>query len=350
MEQKELVIGDLRAKIPVIQGGMGVGISLSGLAGAVAAAGGIGIISTAQVGFREPGFAADPIGANLQAIGREIAKARETAPEGIIGVNIMVATRRYEDYVRAAVEAGADLIISGAGLPMMLPELVKGSRTKILPIVSSRKAFDVITRYWWKKYNRLPDGVVVEGPRAGGHLGFSREELNTYTPETYDEEIKRILSGARELGAAHQAKIPVIVAGGIYERKDMDHYLAMGASGVQMGTRFVTTYECDAAEQYKQAYINAGKEDIVIVDSPVGMPGRALQNPFLDRVKAGERFMKGCRQCISTCKPQTSPYCITEALVNAAEGRTEEGLIFCGSNAWRASKIESVQEIMEEFA
>lgn len=350
MNKKELVIGNLRARIPVIQGGMGVGISLSGLAGAVAAAGGIGIISTAHIGYREADFAKDSHACNLRAIGQEVTKAREIAKGGIVGVNIMVATKQYEEYVKAAVKAGVDLIISGAGLPMTLPELVKGSDTKIVPIVSSRKALQVIIRYWMKKYNRLPDAVVVEGPRAGGHLGFSKEELAAYTSETYDEEIVRILDFADQLEELHQVKIPVVIAGGIYERKDMDHYLAMGASGVQMATRFVTTKECDASDRYKQAYLDAKEEDIVIVESPVGMPGRALRNQFLERVKAGERFMRGCKQCISTCNPQLSPYCITEALINAVEGRIEEGLIFCGSNVFRGKKLETVQKIMEEFA
>ena len=343
MQKKQLVIGDLCAKVPVIQGGMGVGVSLSGLAGAVAKAGGIGIISTAQIGYREPDFATNPIACNLRAIDKEIKKARELADGGIIGVNIMVATRQYEDYVRAAVAAGADCIISGAGLPLTLPELTKGSATKIAPIVSSAKSLSVISRYWMKKYQRQPDFVVIEGPLAGGHLGFTKEELDCLTPQTYDLEIQAIIHMAEEMN------VPVVVAGGVYTRQDMEHYLSLGASGVQMATRFVTTKECDASDAYKQAYIAAGKEDIVIVKSPVGMPGRAIHNAFLDRVAAGERFMRGCRQCIKTCNPATSPYCITEALINAVEGRLEEGLIFCGSNAYRAEKIETVAEIMEEF-
>lgn len=344
MKVEELRIGDLCARIPVVQGGMGVGVSLSKLAGAVAAAGGVGVISTAQIGFRDPEFATNPIETNLKAIGEEIAKARKLANGGVLGVNIMVATRRYEDYVKAAVEAGIDLIISGAGLPMTLPSLVENARTKIAPIVSSAKALSVITKYWMKKYNRKPDMVVIEGPAAGGHLGFSREEIDRYTKEAYDEEIKVILAMTREM------EVPAVVAGGIYTREDMEHYLSMGASGVQLATRFVTTEECDASDAYKQAYINAKKDDIVIVSSPVGMPGRAIHNAFLDKVNAGERFMRGCRQCIITCKPATAPYCITEALINAVEGRLDEGLIFCGSNAYRAERIERVADIMEEFA
>ena len=187
---------------------------------------------------------------------------------------------------------------------------------------------------------------MIEGPQAGGHLGFSNEELKTYTLQSYDEEIKSIMECAKEM----ELDAPVIVGGGVYTREDMEHYLAMGADGVQMGTRFVTTKECDASEAYKQAYIDAKKEDIVIVKSPVGMPGRAIYNAFLEKVKAGERFMRGCKQCIKSCNPATAPYCITEALINAVEGRLDEGLIFCGSNAYRAQKIESVADIMEEFS
>lgn len=340
-----LRIGDICPQIPVIQGGMGVGISLSGLASAVAKCGGIGIISTAQIGFRDPDYAQNPLACNLKAVTAEIHKAKEAACGGYIGVNIMTATKQYEEYVKAAVKAGADCIISGAGLPMNLPELVKNSRTKIAPIVSSRKSLSVIAKYWQKKYEKTPDFVVVEGPMAGGHLGFSETELETYRRKSYDDEVKNILALALQI----DQNMPVIVAGGIYTREDMLHYLKLGASGVQLGSRFVTTQECDAHENYKQAYIKAKKEDIVIVKSPVGMPGRAICNTFLERVKAGERFIGGCRQCIKNCDPVKIPYCITQALINAAEGRTEEGLLFCGENAWRADRIEKVSDIMEEF-
>lgn len=337
-------IGNLKVPVPVIQGGMGVGVSLSSLAGAVAAAGGVGVISTAQIGYRDPDFAKVPIGSNLKAIGEEVKKARALAKNGVIGVNIMVVTQQYQEYVKAAVEAGVDLIISGAGLPMELPGLVAGSDVKIAPIVSSKRALQVILRYWKKHYDRKPDLVIIEGPKAGGHLGFSREELTKYETENYDSVIEEILALTKPEG------IPVVVAGGVYTRQDMEHCLALGADGVQLATRFVTTYECDAHPAYKQAYIDAKPEDIVIVKSPVGMPGRAIRNGFLEQVEQGNRFMKGCRKCITTCDPQTVPYCITQALINAVEGRVEEGLLFCGSNAYLASKLEHVQEIMEEFS
>ena len=343
------MIGDLTAKIPVIQGGMGVGISLSRLAGSVAACGGVGVISTAQIGWREPDFREHPFEANYRAIGKEIQKAREIAEGGIIGVNIMVATQRYEEYVKTAVKAGVDLIISGAGLPIDLPKYVEGTKTKIAPIVSSLKSLNVICRMWERKYKKAPDLVVIEGPKAGGHLGFSREELDTFTDESYDGVIRSIIEKVKEYGEKFSKKIPVVVAGGIYDRADMDHALSLGADGVQMGTRFVTTEECDAAPEYKQAYIRAEKEDICIVQSPVGMPGRAIKNAFMDRVKTEKCRIEHCYHCIVTCRPAEIPYCITQALVNAAEGRVEDALLFCGSNACRSHKIEKVEDITKEL-
>lgn len=349
VEVKPLVIGDLIAKVPLIQGGMGVGISLSSLAGAVAAEGGIGVISTAQIGYREPDFDTDPIGANLRAIKTEIQKARRIAKEGILGVNIMVATRRYEDYVKAAVEAGIDLIISGAGLPMDLPKLVGAAKTKLAPIVSGVKSAQVIMRYWWKKYSRMPDAVVIEGPLAGGHLGFHKEQLEDIEGLHYDDEVRAIIEQVGATATEHETDIPVIMAGGVYTRDDMEHYLEMGAAGVQMATRFVTTYECDADDAYKQAYIDAAKEDIVIVQSPVGMPGRAILNPFMKRAKEGQIPHGKCHLCVSTCTPDRTPYCITDALVNAVKGKIEDALLFCGANAYRATKLEHVKDIMDEF-
>lgn len=347
---KTLKIGELTARIPVIQGGMGVGISLSGLAGSVAACGGVGVISTAQIGYRDPEFKKDPIGTNLRVIGEEIQKAREIAKGGILGVNIMVATKQYAEYVKAAVKAGIDLIISGAGLPMELPKLVAGSKTKIAPIVSTVKAARVICRFWDHHYQRMPDLVVIEGPKAGGHLGFSRKQLEEFTQESYDQEIRGILAEVKKYADKYEKEIPVVVAGGIFTREDMLHAMELGADGVQMGTRFVTTWECDASEAYKQSYLHAKKEDIVIVDSPVGMPGRAIRNRFLEEKENRREPIKRCYQCIATCNPADTPYCITKALVHAAKGETDEALLFCGENAWRCEKMEHVADIMAEFA
>lgn len=347
---KTLKIGELTARIPVIQGGMGVGISLSGLAGSVAACGGVGVISTAQIGYRDPEFEKDPIKTNLRVIVEEIQKAREIAKGGILGVNIMVATKQYAEYVKAAVKAGIDLIISGAGLPMELPKLVAGSKTKIAPIVSTVKAARVICRFWDHHYQRMPDLVVIEGPKAGGHLGFSRKQLEEFTPVTYDQEIRGILAEVKKYADKYGKEIPVVVAGGIFTREDMLHAMELGADGVQMGTRFVTTWECDASEAYKQTYLHAKKEDIVIVDSPVGMPGRAIRNRFLEEKESRRESIKKCYQSIATCNPANTPYCITRALVHAAKGETDDALLFCGENAWRCEKMEHVADIMAEFA
>lgn len=349
LEIKPLKIGDLVAKIPVIQGGMGVGISLSNLAGSVALEGGIGIISTAQIGFQRPDFEKNPIATNLRAIGEEIKKAREIAKGGILGVNIMVATKDYEEYVKAAVKAGVDLIISGAGLPTTLPKLIEGSKTKIAPIVSSLKAADVICKIWDRKYKKTPDMVVIEGGRAGGHLGFSVEELEKFDQKEYDKEIEKIISLVNEYGKKYEKTIPVVVAGGVFDRNDLLHYLEIGASGVQIASRFVATDECDAHEKYKEAYLKANKEDIVIVKSPVGLPGRAIKNSFLERLKKGPIKVEKCRKCLADCNPATIPYCITQALINAARGDVDNGLLFCGDNVHRIEKMVHVRDIMEEF-
>ena len=347
---KTLKIGELTARIPVIQGGMGVGISLSGLAGSVAACGGVGVISTAQIGYRDPEFEKDPIKTNLRVIGEEIQKARKIAKGGILGVNIMVATKQYAEYVKAAVKAGIDLIISGAGLPMELPKLVAGSKTKIAPIVSTVKAARVICRFWDHHYQRMPDLVVIEGPKAGGHLGFSRKQLEEFTPVTYDQEIRGILAEVKKYADKYGKEIPVVVAGGIFTREDMLHAMELGADGVQMGTRFVTTWECDASEAYKQTYLHAKKEDIVIVKSPVGMPGRAILNTFQKKVRAGEKIPHSpCHGCLHKCNPAEIPYCITDALIHAAKGEVEDALLFCGANAYKATKIETVEEVVQDL-
>ncbi|MCI9558938.1 MAG: nitronate monooxygenase [Lachnospiraceae bacterium] len=363
-----LVIGDLIAKYPVIQGGMGVGISLSSLAGAVAKAGGIGIISTAQIGFRDPDFLKDPMGANMRAIGTEFEKARAIAPDGIIGFNIMVATKNYAQYVKEAVKAGADLIISGAGLPVDLPGYLEEAkriagetmRTKLAPIVSTAKSAMVICKMWDRKYKKAPDLVVIEGPLAGGHLGFSREQLSEYradtdnVPETYDataydEEVRGILKVVKQYEEKYDKSIPVVLAGGIYTRQDVEHAFDLGADGVQVATRFVTTEECDAPMSYKQTYIDAKKEDIVITKSPVGMPGRAIRNRFLDYVADHKAKIEHCYQCLEHCDPKNIPYCITKALSNAAEGDLDHALLFCGSNAYRADKIETVEHVIYDL-
>lgn len=347
---KPFAIGNLKIEKPIIQGGMGIGISLGNLSGAVAKAGGVGIISAAQIGFQEPDFETNTKEANLRAVQKEFEKARAIAPKGVIGFNIMVAMRHYEEYVKAAVKAGADLIISGAGLPTDLPKLTEGSKTKIAPIVSTEKSAKVILRYWDKKYHRVPDLLVIEGPKAGGHLGFDREQLEFFHPKAYDEEVCLIMNVVKEYEKKYEAHIPVAIAGGIFNAEDADHAFSLGANAIQVASRFVTTEECDADIRFKEAYLKAEEEDVFIVQSPVGMPGRAILNSFMEKVKAGEKQTPGkCLGCLRNCEPAEIPYCITQALINAVKGNVEEGLLFCGANVWQQKKIETVKEVMDSL-
>lgn len=353
MDRKPLKIGNIEAKLPVIQGGMGVGISLGGLAGAVAKEGGIGIISAAQIGFRDPQFDRDPKAANLRAVKKEYEKARAIAPDGIIGFNLMVAMRGYEDYVKAVIDAGADLIISGAGLPTELPKFAEGSDIKLAPIVSTAKSASVILKYWDRKYRRVPDLLVIEGPKAGGHLGFHLDELKTYQEQSgnpYDEEVKQILCLVKKYEEHYERKIPTALAGGIFDREQADHAFPLGVDAIQVATRFVTTQECDADIRYKEAYLDADEQDIMIVKSPVGMPGRAIRNSLIERVMAGEKIPHSpCHGCLQKCNPAEIPYCITDALVHAAKGELQEALLFCGADAYRAKRMETVKEVLDSL-
>ena len=350
MEYNPLKIGSLELKKPIIQGGMGIGISLGNLAGAVAKQGGMGIISAAQIGFREPDFEVNTKEANLRAIRKEYELAKSIFPEGIIGFNIMVAMRHYEDYVKEAVNAGADIIISGAGLPTELPKLTEGSNTKIAPIVSTEKSAKVILRYWDKKYKCTADMIVIEGPKAGGHLGFDRAQLNEFDQKTYDQEVIRILQVVKEYAEKYDVDIPVALAGGITNANDVQHAFDLGVDAVQVASRFVTTSECDADIEFKKSYLNTNEKDIVIVQSPVGMPGRAILNPFMGQIMNGlKQTPKKCLGCLRNCNPSEIPYCITQALINAVKGNVDEGLLFCGANVWKAEKIETVKEVMDSL-
>ena len=350
MEARPLKMGNIEAKVPLIQGGMGVGISLGRLAGAVAKEGGIGIISAAQIGFKEPDFDTNTKEANLRAIQKEYDKARAIAPDGIIGFNIMVAMRHYEEYVRAAIDAGADLILSGAGLPTDLPRIAGDSQTKLAPIVSTDKSAKVILKYWGRKYKRMPDLLVIEGPKAGGHLGFTKEQLKAYDQAAYDAKVSDILDTVRSYEEAFQCRIPVALAGGIENKAQADHAFSLGADAIQAATRFVTTEECDAHIKYKEAYLNAKETDIVIVKSPVGMPGRAILNPFMEKVMAGERIPhSSCHGCLHKCNPKEIPYCITDALVHAARGEVDDALLFCGAFAYKADHLETVKEVIDSL-
>jgi NAD(P)H-dependent flavin oxidoreductase YrpB (nitropropane dioxygenase family) len=343
----ELAIGDLKASIPIIQGGMGVRVSLCQLAAAVANEGGIGVIATPGIGMLEPDYFSNYPEANIRALEKEIRKTRALT-KGIFGVNILVALTNYVDLVKTSIEEGADIIFSGAGLPLSLPKfLQKNSKTKLVPIVSSARAARIIIRYWINKYRYLPDAIVVEGPKAGGHLGFNKENIDN--PDYALEKL--VLEVIRELKPfikEYNKHIPVIAAGGIYTGADIYRFLQLGVEGVQMATRFVTTHECDANIRFKEAYINAKQEDIIIIKSPVGMPGRAIRNSFLDKISRGEKRPFACPyHCLITCKLEDSPYCISNALMNAQKGNFKEGFAFCGLNAYLAKEIISVHELIE---
>ncbi|SHK34651.1 NAD(P)H-dependent flavin oxidoreductase [Tepidibacter formicigenes] len=349
MRLPSLNIGELIAKIPIIQGGMGIGVSRSSLAAAVANEGGIGVISGAQIGFEEEDFRTNNKEANIRALKREIKRARELSPNGIIGVNFLVAMENYKEMVMAAVEEKINLIISGAGLPKNLPEMIKGSKTKIAPIVSSGKAAALISKLWDRKYNYIPDLVIVEGPKAGGHLGYSMEELDASENIDLVKVVKDVIDSLKSFKEKYKKDIPVIAAGGIFDGTDIAKYIKAGAAGVQMGTRFVATHECDADIEYKKAYVNSKKEDIKLIKSPVGLPGRAINNKFVEKTKLGNIPIKKCYRCIVTCNPKTTPYCITEALIDAVKGDVDNGLIFSGSNAYKLDEIISVKELMSKL-
>jgi nitronate monooxygenase len=329
MKLSEFKIGDLVAKIPIIQGGMGVGISLSGLASAVANEGGIGVIATAVCGMNDSKIYSDYRESNIRALRTEIRKARKMT-SGILGVNIMVALTNFDDMVNSSLDEGIDIIFCGAGLPLDLPGYLRnGHKTKLVPIVSSARAAKIICKKWLSKYDYLPDALVVEGPKAGGHLGFKLEEIND--PDIFLEKIVlEVIDVVKPFEEENKKDIPIIAAGGVYTGEDIFNFLKMGVQGVQMATRFVGTHECDANIKFKQAYIDAKAEDIVLIKSPVGLPGRAIN-------------------CIKTCDYKDSPYCIAFALISAKKGNLKHGFAFAGSNAYRVDKIISVKELIESL-
>lgn len=351
-----LRIGKHIAPYPIIQGGMGVRISGANLAGAVANAGGIGIVSAVCLGFNSPYFQPqagkrDLFTANKLALIDELQKARAISPDGIIGINIMVAARDYENLVRTAVQQGVNLIIASAGLPLNLPEYTQDYPDVALAVViSTTRAAKLICRKWQRQYGRLPDALIVENPNtAGGHLGSKLNDLGdiSYNAEQVIPELLEYLENDLK------TEIPVIAAGGIWERADIDRVLALGAAGVQIGTRFITTDECDADIRYKQFHLQATEDDVVIVPSPVGLPGRALKNAFVEKVLNNDpdlekRCLANCLQ-FCKCRDNREAYCIIQALDKAAQGDIENGLIFSGNHAGKAQAIVPVSQLMKEL-
>lgn len=349
MKLPTLKIGDLVASVPIVQGAMGIGVSLSRLASAVANEGGIGFISGVQIGFREADFETNTIKANIRALRKEIRRARELSPRGIIGVNLMVAIKNYKEMVKAAVEEKIDIIISGAGLPRDLPDFIKRSKTKIGPIVSSGKAAGLISRLWDRRFSYIPDLIIVEGTEAGGHLGYSLEDLHREDGPSLIDTVRDVIEAIKPFEEKYKKRIPVIAAGGIFTGADIASYIGAGASGVQIGSRFVATEECDAHENFKEAYLRANKGDIQLIQSPVGMPGRAIKNKLIERVAVDKIPVEKCYNCLEPCEPKDTPYCISTALIKAVEGQLDEGLIFAGSNTYKIDRITSVKELIRDL-
>ncbi len=348
----KLKIGDLIANVPIIQGGMGVGVSVSGLAAAVANEGGIGVISSVALGALQ-NAKTKLKSQNLQALRNEIAKAKSMT-SGILGMNVMVAATDFEDLILTGIKSKIDIIFIGAGLPTKLPKIFnkeykESIKTKLAPIVSSARAAKLIFKTWEKKYNFVPDAVVVEGPKAGGHLGFSVEQINdpNYSLEKIIPEVVEFILPFKE---KYNKDIPIIAGGGIFSGEDIKKIMELGADGVQMGSRFVATNECDASIEFKQQYVDCKKEDIDLIKSPVGLPGRAIFNKFLKQVKEKKRKPVNCPwHCLKSCKMNDSMYCIADALTNACKGKIDDGFCFAGANAYRINKIVSVKELISEL-
>jgi nitronate monooxygenase len=344
-----LKIGELQANIPIVLGGMGIGVSRSRLASAVANEGGIGVMSGVHIGYDQTDFYTHPFEANIRGLKEQINIARKLSPKGIIGINFMTAMNRYGDYVKAAVEEGIDLIVSGAGLPFELPFFSENPKTKILPIVSSERALKLILRKWDAKYNRTADAVVIEGVNAGGHLGFKEEEIinHHFSFENTIIEVKQLIEKYQD---KYGKKIPVIIAGGIFNREDAEEAFKIGADGVQMSTRFIGTEECDAADAYKEVFIKMKKEDIKIIKSPVGLPARAYNNKMLKDIENGiKKYPNKCTACLKECYLGKNMYCISDVLIKAVRGDVDNGLIFTGTNGYKIEKIDTVKNIFNEF-
>lgn len=348
-----LKIGDLTAKLPIVQGGMGVCVSLSNLASAIANEGGIGVISAVGIGMTEPNYRQNFRESNKIALRKEIRKARLKS-NGIIGVNIMLAVSDFDDLLKVALEEQIDVVFMGAGLPLKVLSTIEPSareniKTKFVPKVSSARAAKLIFKHWLEKYNRIPDAIVIEGPLSGGHQGFSKNDLeNSLISLTsiVKDTIFELDWFEQKLGK----EIPVIAGGGIYNGNDMFDIMNAGAKGVKMGTRFVTTTECDVSDEFKQNYLSCSKNDITIIDSPVGLPARVVTNNFVKEIQQGKQKPIKCPwKCLKTCDYKKAQFCIAEALFNAAKGNFQYGFSFAGTKAYLASSITSVNETINQI-
>ena len=345
MKIPKLRIGSITVDIPIVQGGMGVRVSLSSLAAAVAEEGGIGTISSIGLGDIEAAKE-EYERVSREALEREIRKAKSMT-DGHIAVNFMGVLSNVNDLILTTVREGVNTIVYGAGLPVKLPALVEDDSVNLVPIVSSARVAEFILRSWDKRYNRTVDAFILEGPLAGGHLGFSEDQLHQLEKYSLDNLLPEILETVKAYEDRYGRKIPIIAAGGIYNGKDIARMLSLGASGVQMATRFVCTSECGVSQEFKQAYLDVKEEDIIIIKSPVGMLGRAIKNKFLRDLEIKGKIKIRCPfRCLSACKVSEARYCIAQALVNSYFGDVDHGLIFCGKNAYRVNKIITVKELI----
>ncbi len=346
---KKLIINNKESRYPIIQGGMGIGISLSKLSIAAIKAGIVGTISAAQPGFLYANFRSDALGNNLKALAKEIKAVRKECPSGILGVNCMYAGTNYDKYIEFLAKQDIDFIVSGAGLPVDLPKYLVGSKVKPAVIVSSAKAAKIICKKWMRTYKVLPEFIVVEGPLAGGHLGFSKEDMMSGNYKDLETLTEEVLIEVKKFEDEFKTSIPVIPAGGINSGREIAKFMKIGSSAVQIATRFIATTECDASDEYKLMIVNAKEEDIVLVPSPVGLPGRAIRNTFTKALKVGNFKPRFCVDCLRVCAKKDIPYCITEKLGNASGGDAENGLVFSGAKAYLIDKMATVKEVVDEL-
>lgn len=344
---KSVKIKNKVLQIPIIQGGMGVGVSLTKLAKSVMENHGMGVISAAHPGYNEDNFENNSSDINYNSLLRQVREVKESTSTGLLGVNLMVALEDYDKLVEASLIGGADVIISGAGIPLHLPALTKDYDAALAPIVSSGKVAKMLCKKWDRSYNCIPDLIIVEGPLAGGHLGFKVEEIESNIK--LEDILLDVFDNIKVFEEKYDRKIPVFVAGGIFDEHDIAKMIKLGASGVQIGTRFIATHEADCDINFKQAIVDCKKEDIVLVKSPVGLPGRALNSPLIQRLKQVNIPVVKCFNCLVPCNPATTSYCISDALIASAKGDYENGLFFCGSLAYKIKEIVSVKQLMNEL-
>lgn len=355
---KSLKIGKYEIQIPIIQGGMGVGISWDKLAGSVSANGGLGVISAVGTGYYEnnkysnrnaSGRPVDSINFySKDALKAIVDNARKICGNKPLAANILYAINDYARVVKDACEAGIDIIITGAGLPTNMPEFTKDyPNVALIPIVSSAKALKIICKRW-ARYDKVPDAVIVEGPLSGGHQGFSYDEC-LKEENQLENIVPPVIEEAKTWG-----NIPVIAAGGIWDKNDIEKFLNMGCAGVQIGTRFIGTVECDAHDNLKQVLLNAKKEDIELMKSPVGYPARGVRTNLQNAIEKGTAPKVACiSNCVFPCKQgeeaKTVGFCIADRLSDAYLGNLESGLFFTGSNGYRLDKIITVKELMHKL-